>query len=79
MTSTFCVFSAKTVPEKLRTTLAFLEALKRADKEVLYENNMVSTGIFLRINAQKKNSIDVVQGDVMRADMKKIYEERIEK
>ena len=72
-------FSAKTVPEKLRTTLAFLEAIKRADKEVLYENNMVSTGIFLRINAQKKNSIDVVQGDVLRADMKKIYEERIEK
>ena len=72
-------FSAKTVPEKLRTTLAFLEALKRTDKEVVYENNMVSSGIFLKVKAQKENSTDVVQGNVIRADMKKFYEERIEK
>jgi hypothetical protein len=59
--------------------LAFLEALKRTDKEVVYENNMVSSGVFLKVKAQKENSTDVVQGNVIRADMKKFYEERIEK
>ncbi len=49
----------KTLPEKLRTTLALLEALKRADIEVVFKDNKISTGVFVKLSGDVSEDVSI--------------------